>query len=288
MQPLGQHFLKNQDAITKIIGALDLRAGETIIEIGPGRGALTAPLAEACARIGCKLIAIEKDAALATTLTATLAKPLHLQSPPSDDRKIVEIVTGDALKELPSVIASTRSNPVEHEIAASSTPRNDEQLVYKIVGNIPYYITGQLLRVISELKVKPALTVLMVQKEVAERVAAQPPKMNLLSAATQIWADVNILFSLSSKDFDPPPKVQSAVITLGDRGHVREDRELKNYYHFIHVAFKQPRKTLLNNLAKDSRGWDLLQQLGYTEKTRAQTLTIAELLLLSQHFSSIS
>ena len=101
------------------------------------------------------------------------------------------------------------------------------------------------MRILSELKNKPALTVLMLQKEVAERIAAKPPKMNLLAAAVQFWAEPKILFALKPRDFSPPPKVESAVVTLNSKPHTLNPEK---YYKFIHILFKQPRKTLLNNL----------------------------------------
>lgn len=271
-QKLGQHFLKNTSAITRIIDALDLQREETVIEIGPGRGALTLPLAERCAEIGCKVVAIEKDDALFHRL-------ISLQV---DKLKNVDIVRGDVLTELSGVVATYQLTNLK---------------TYKLVGNIPYYITGALLRTIGELEHKPLRTVLMVQREVAERVAAQPPHMNLLAAATQIWADVEILFTLPPEDFDPPPKVESAVITLKIKHQSSkiEKEELNFYYRFIHAAFQQPRKTLLNNIMPKMRTdadtanqkleiLDMLQKFGYTEKTRAQELSIEQLVALSRIF----
>ncbi|MBI2406246.1 MAG: 16S rRNA (adenine(1518)-N(6)/adenine(1519)-N(6))-dimethyltransferase, partial [Candidatus Harrisonbacteria bacterium] len=136
-QLLGQHFLKNKAVIQKIIAALDLKSGETVIEIGPGKGALTIPLARACADAGISIIGIEKDIAFVHELNN-----LKIAS--------LEIIHGDALKELPMLIS-------RHTLTANR---------YKLVGNIPYYITGKLLRTISELEIKPSRTVLMIQKEV--------------------------------------------------------------------------------------------------------------------------
>jgi len=221
---LGQHFLKNKSAIKKIIDALEIKSGETIIEIGPGSGALTFPILEKCrtSNLECKIIAIEKDPHLVNQLTSKLV----------NWEGGVEIIHGDVLAILPGLI---------NQLTTQLTN-------YKIVGNIPYYITGKLLRTISELGSKPSLTVLMIQKEVAERVVAQPPKMNLLAAATQFWARPKILFSLKPNNFDPPPKVDSTVIELKTKSEKRKANESENYYKLIRIIFKQPRKTLLNNL----------------------------------------
>lgn len=225
---LGQHFLRNRMAIKKIVASLELRGGETLIEIGPGEGALTFPLLHECRKIGAKFITIEKDRELAVKI---------FQADPE-----IKIEEGDALEVLPELAKHLHD--------------------YKIVGNIPYYITGKLLRTISELENKPLLTVLMIQKEVAERICAQSKGMNpvrgregsqrasasngmnLLAAATQIWAEPKILFSLAPEDFDPPPDVKSAVISL----KTKTDSVPEKYFDFVHIIFKQPRKTLFNNL----------------------------------------
>lgn len=256
-QKLGQHFLKNKAVIAKIIAALDLCADDRVIEIGPGKGALTLPLAETCRAKQCSVTAIEKDAQLVGEL-----KDLSIAG--------LEIIQGDALKEIKNQISNIK---------------NKEG--FKIVGNIPYYITGKLLRTISELETKPSLTVLMIQKEVAERLTAKSGNMNLLAAATQIWADVSIIAHLNPHDFDPMPKVDSAVVRLESRIMYHESWDEERYYKLIHTAFKQPRKTLLNNLAE---GFDrpkdevlpILQRLGFNEKTRGQELDIAQLAALSK------
>src|SRR3989344_4254862 len=162
-QKLCQHFLINQSAIKKMIKSLKLKSGETIVEIGPGKGALTFPLIKECGANDCKIIAVERDPELAASLEL-LAVRNNLQ---------IEIIKDDALKILSEITKTYKLKPIS----------------YKLVGNIPYYITGKLLRILSELKNKPSLTVLTIQKEVAERIAAVPPKMNLLAAAVQFWAE---------------------------------------------------------------------------------------------------
>lgn len=245
-QRLGQHFLKNEEIIENIISSLNLRDGEIVIEIGPGTGALTKPLVQACAAKNCKLIAIERDEALATLLAHEIKQ----------SGGQIEIIKADALRELPRLA--------------------DKITSYKLVGNIPYYITGHLLRVIGELEHKPELSVLMVQKEVAERVSAEPPEMNLLAAATQIWADVSILMNVGRADFSPPPEVDSAVIRLSPKSQVSSDKELENYYKTIKAVFKQPRKKLSNNISKE-----ILAKAGISPDLRGQNLFIEDLLRLS-------
>ncbi len=252
-EKLGQHFLINTGAITKIIAGLQLQKGEGVIEIGPGAGALTKPLAELCAQLNCKLQCIEKDPELVNSLASEFVSSQN-----------VEIISGDALIELPKL-----TNQLTKQLAN-----------YKVVGNIPYYITGHLLRTIGELEHKPAVTVLMIQKEVAERLTAEAGANNLLAAATQIWADAELLFKLPPKDFDPPPQVWSAVIRLTQKKSQPTLEAAKKYYDALHVIFKQPRKTLLNNLSeKVSReeACELLESLKLPEKTRPQDLSLEQI-----------
>ncbi len=229
-----------------------MRGGETVVEIGPGKGALTFPVVHECNRIGAKFIAIEKDRDLALTIFQSEEK--------------IEVKLGDALEILPAVVKNLRN--------------------YKIVGNIPYYITGKLLRIISELENKPELTVLMIQKEVADRACAQKGEMNLLAAATQIWAEPEILFTLSPEDFDPPPKVSSAVIKFTTIKNPDYQLSITNYYRLTHIIFKQPRKTLYNNLRD---GLDMssdeikksLKGMKIDLKSRPQDLSVEQIMDLS-------
>ncbi|MDO8430021.1 MAG: rRNA adenine dimethyltransferase family protein [bacterium] len=275
---LGQHFLTNKSAIKKIIADLDLKSGETIIEIGPGDGALTFPLLEECKKVGCKLIAIEKDRDLAVKLIKHEEK--------------IEVIHGDALKELSKICFKLDSSS------------------FKLVGNIPYYITGKLLRVLSELNNKPNISVLMIQKEVAERIVSQPRRMNpvrgregpqrasasngmnLLAAAVQFWAEPKILFSLKPADFNPPPEVDSAVIKLTTKPQTTTNnhRQLQqNYYKLIHILFKQPRKTIFNNLrtglkTKEEDIKKSLQFLNINPLDRPQNLSLEQIKSLANIF----
>jgi len=276
MPKLGQHFLINKKKIKKIIEALELKKGDTIIEIGPGHGELTEKLKVKSLKL--KVIAIEKDKKLA----GAIRNLIEIQKL----RNYVEIIEGDALKIL---LKLTKS----YKLKTKS---------YKIVGNIPYYITGRLLRILSELENKPSLIVLTVQKEVAERLIAQPPKMNLLAASVQFWAKPEIIGYISKKDFRPAPKVDSAIIKLeadrcGSMRKLEADRcGLKqNYYRLIKILFKQPRKTILNNILEaekrgfmriieaDKRGFltKKLHKIVINPQDRPQNLTIKQIIKLS-------
>lgn len=218
MKKLGQHFLKNKSALRFIAESLEISANETVIEIGPGHGELTDFLVTTPA---IKIIAIEKDENLYDAFLREFQK---------DDR--VTAACGDALKILPVVIQNFEL-------------KNQN---YKIAGNIPYYITGHLFRILSELEHKPERCLFTIQKEVAERICSAPPRMNRLAASVQFWANAKMIKTLPASDFSPPPKVSSAIISLETIPDINFDTA--SYYAAVRGIFAQPRKTLLNNLSK--------------------------------------
>src|SRR5258708_9999603 len=202
---LGQHFLKNPSVAKNINRALAPTADDFILEVGPGNGELTSLLAEECQKVSGKILAIEKDAALAEQLK----KEKRWEN--------VEIVHGDVLTILPTL-------PAIHGRK------------YKIVGNIPYYLTGHLLRIVSELSARPERAVFMVQKEVAERAVAEPPRMNRLAATIQFWAIPKIASIVTKQNFAPQPKIDSAILVLdsrSDKAAVPTDQ----YYAAVRALF---------------------------------------------------
>lgn len=266
MRKLGQHFLKNKEVLETIVETLDVRVGDTIIEIGPGHGELTEVMIEQLKdRKIERLILIEKDKELVKELR------IKLDTQWRDYGDTIEIIEGDVLKILPKLPATS----------------------YKLVGNIPYYITGYLFRILGELEHKPRAIVLLIQKEVAERVAAVAPGMNLLAASVQIWAKPTVVCYVGRKDFDPSPKVESAVLQLTTDDRLRTTAEERDrYYAFIKILFKQPRKTILNNLrdanllihANAAKIEDILKKLGIRPTGRGQDLTIEQIRALAQQF----
>lgn len=268
-QRLGQHFLKNKSAIRKIVEALDLKAHDTVIEIGPGHGELTEPLARRCEDLGCRVIAVERDEELGSRLQVL------------GGRENTEIIIGDVLKILDSITYNLKTE------------------TYKLTGNIPYYITGKLFRILSEMENKPTLSVFTLQREVAERMAAEPPKMNRLAAVVQFWAKPEIVVWLSEKDFTPPPEVESAIIKLGsrlevvgvsDHGH-NSSENAERYYKMVRVLFQQPRKTILNNLSEilpdKKKIAGILASLGIDDKNRPQDLGVQEILEITRKFQDL-
>ena len=269
---LGQHFLTDQTTLKKIAGFLNIDKNDTVIEIGAGHGELTLEIKNQSASWRTKIkdnpikiIAIEKDEELAKNLGLRIK---------NEGLENIEIIHGDALKTLPSLVRNLKL-----EIRDSN---------YKVVGNIPYYITGYLLRILGELGNKPSLIVLTIQKEVAERICAEPPQMNLLAASIQFWAEPKLEMIIKRGLFNPPPKVDSAVIRL-----VAKEPSIKAeiYYPFIKILFKQPRKTVLNNISTGlnmpkTEVEKILVQTEISPSLRPQALKISDITSLARVFET--
>jgi 16S rRNA (adenine1518-N6/adenine1519-N6)-dimethyltransferase len=268
-QKLGQHFLINEEVPEIMTRSLELAAGDTIIEVGPGHGELTQAIVAAIDAENlkdAKIVAVEKDPLLAEEVRQRFK-----------DKKFFKVIEADILEFL--------SSPEGEKLAKGK---------YKIVGNLPYYLTGHLLRIISELKQRPALAIFMVQKEVAERMAATPPDMNRLSASVQFWAEPQLLVKVPKEEFDPPPEVDSAVILL----RLRESAEGQNgdaFYEIVREVFAQPRKTIFNNLRKaftnknlsEEASLKLLGDAGIDPKARPQDLSLEKISDLADKMSNL-
>lgn len=257
MRRLGQHFLKNRSALYAIAEALELSPNDTVIEIGPGHGELTRVLRAASLKT--KIVAVEKDRGLAEKLKNDFT---------ADDG--IDIREGDALVLLPALTRDPKFKD-----------RN-----YKIAGNIPYYITGHLLKIVGEIGHGPVRCVFTIQKEVADRLCAQPPHMNRLAASIQFWANPKIIRVLPASDFNPPPKVASAIVSL-------ETKPVSAlgpaYYATVHALFAQPRKTIINNLAGSIEAKrDVLAKklliLGIAPNDRPQNLSIKNIIEAAKVF----
>lgn len=254
-QNLGQHFLNDRAVIRTIAETVLAGRARTIIEIGPGHGELTDRLRERDA--GCGIIGIEKDPLLAEDLRKRYGNGSN-----------VEIVEGDVRKTLPELVRERGFRDGEYQIA----------------GNIPYYLTGFLFRTVGDLEAKPERCVLTVQKEVALRIAAVPPRMNLLAASVGYWGTPTIAAFIGRKSFSPPPEVDSAVILVTTRpeGEREPEKSASAYYALARALFAQPRKTVLNNVraALGDRGADktaladLIARSGADPEARPQNLSV--------------
>jgi 16S rRNA (adenine1518-N6/adenine1519-N6)-dimethyltransferase len=257
---LGQHFLADDSAAMRIIDALGDISGSTVLEIGPGRGALTTALARRARR----LIAIELDRVLAAQLRMNFALTSN-----------VEIIEGDIL----AIDFNTLFGPKP----GSTRPGMEFQPEpVKVVGNVPYYITSDILLRLFQYRRYLSTIVLMLQREVADRIAAAAGKSEygLLSATAQLYTRVEKLFTLPQAAFSPPPKVQSTVVRLTvtdrlDKLHVPETE----FVDFLKVAFGQKRKTLWNNLKERFQPDELRAALAKADikpNVRAEALSLEE------------
>ncbi len=257
---LGQNFLISKNILDKIIKAADIKNSDTILEIGAGIGALTQELALRAR----KVIAIEKDKNLIAVLEETLR-----------DFNNIEIICADALK----------INLQNYKLP-SFAKASEGQANYKLISNLPYYITSPLIRKFLEMENPPEQMVLMVQKEVAQRICAKPPKMNLLAIAVQSYSQPKIISYVSKKNFWPQPKVDSAIIKLKvEDGGWRVERG--EFFKIVKAGFSHPRKQLINNLTvglkKDkSEIEDWLVKNNINPQARAQHLCLDDWINLSR------
>ncbi len=251
---LGQNFLVNEGVYKKIVAALEIKKDDAIIEVGPGLGTLTGYLAES----GAKIIAIEKDEKFAAYLKNKFF-----------NRKNVKIVEGDILK----------FNPLNYSLLSTH---------YKLVGNIPYYLTSHLIRIIFEEWPHPEKIMLMLQKEVAQRIIAKPPNMSLLAVSVQYYAEPKIISYVSAGSFYPPPEVDSAITKFSE--FKERDKGFSNdLFKIAKAGFSGKRKQLLNSLSgglKKSREeiGEKLKLSNIDPKRRAETLTIDEWIGITKNF----
>ncbi len=241
---LGQHWLANTQALEAIAEAAEIKKTDTVLEIGPGLGHLTHYLLGQAAHV----VAVEFDAKLSDKLAKKFAG--HNLSVHSDD-----ILKFDLTK----------------------LPQS-----YKVVANIPYYLTSNLLRVLAESSNPPYMMVLLVQKEVAQRIAAKPGQMSLLSISVQVYYAVELNLIVPAGLFEPPPKVDSQVVIL--RRHIKplfHDMDNDKFFRIVKAGYAGRRKKLRSSLAAGLRisvkqAEELLNKAGIDPNLRAQNLRLLD------------
>jgi len=259
----GQNFLIDKGVLRKIIEAANLQPEDIVLEIGPGLGTLTVELAKKAE----KVIAIEKDPKMVEILKETLK-----------DFQNVEIIQKDILK-----IPDSRFQILNSD---------------KLVANLPYYVVSPVIRKFLESESPPKEMILMVQKEVAQRICAQPPDMNLLAVSVQFYAEPKIISYVPKTSFWPQPKVDSAIIKIipYSHGRIRIPRAEGEgcafrmlFFKIVKAGFSQPRKQLINNLSKKLKidkikvkDWLLKTNIQPTQ--RAETLDVEDWIKLSKSF----
>jgi len=257
---LGQHFLIDPSAAVRIADSLGDVSHRTVLEIGPGRGALTSLLARRARRV----IAIELDRVLAAQLRMNFALAPN-----------VEIIEGDIL----AIDFDTIFGP---KPGSTRPGMNHQPERAQVVGNVPYFITSDILLRLFAFRRYFETVVLTVQREVADRLAAQPGKSEygLLSATAQLYARVENLFSLPPGSFVPPPKVHSSVLRLTIEPQQEKLGVMGDaFIDFLRLSFGQKRKTLWNNLKAQYDGAELKRALAAASvkpTVRAETLSLPQ------------
>lgn len=264
---LGQNFLHSKVALFKMCESANLKEGDTIIEIGPGKGALTELLLEK----GAKVIAIEKDERLITFLNEKFEKY-------TKNSQFI-LINGDALTiEIKKIGQKT--------FVLTENSKNQIVSDYKIIANIPYYITGALIRICLEQSIKPSSLTFLVQKEVADRIVANDGKQSLLSLSVQFYGEAKKIMSVSNKSFKPVPKVHSAIINININKESASNKEQGKFFDLIHRGFAHKRKTLRKNLIDSGLPKEIVDQafnkLSIDDKTRAEDINPKTWILLSK------
>jgi len=241
---LGQNFLKSKEALRDIITAGNVTADDTILEIGPGKGTLTEILLEHAGTV----IALEKDAELIPLLQEKFAS--HVAS-----EKLI-------LK---------KQDVLEYEPTLEK---------YKLIANIPYYITGLIIQKFLTASHQPEKMVLLVQKEVAERIVARDGKESILSISVKAFGTPKYISTVKAKYFSPQPKVDSAIIAINNISkNFFADISEEKFFEIVKAGFAHKRKVLIGNLKEKAGGKDLkaiFSNIGIPEKARAEDIKLED------------
>jgi len=266
---LGQNFLVDRRVLCRIVEAAELEPTDVVLEVGPGLGTLTCALAERADHV----IAVELDERLVEILSHTLA-----------DYPNVEIVHGDILE-------LDLANLVGYKMQDARCKALSAPCTYKVVANLPYYITSAILRHLLEAEAKPQLMVVTVQREVAQRLVAGPGQMSLLAVSVQFYGEPQIVARVPARAFYPSPQVSSAVVRIDVRESPPfEVEDVDRFFAVVRAGFSQRRKQLRNSLSQGLRmpveeAVEALRRCGIDERRRAQSLSVEEWGRLYREFS---
>jgi len=258
---LGQNFLCDQAVLEKIVAAAELTPDDVVLEIGAGLGTLTELLAQAAGRV----VAVELDERLIPVLQSVLT-----------DFENITLVQGDILALDPG------------DLINAPNPQ------YKVVANLPYYITSAVLRHLLEANLKPRSMVLTVQREVAERIVAQPGQMSLLAVSVQLYGRPRLLFRIQPGSFYPAPRVESALLRVDIHPTPLVDAKNRDaFFRVVRAGFSQRRKQLHNSLAaglgrSSEEAAAGLEKAGIDPRRRAQALSLEEWARVAQSLGGLS
>jgi 16S rRNA (adenine1518-N6/adenine1519-N6)-dimethyltransferase len=257
---LGQHFLTSQSAIDKIVAAGEVTAKDIVLEVGPGKGVLT----EQLLRVAGKVIAIEKDRDLVTELKDRFSEAIYGFR--------LELREADIL-----------------DIDPSTNLFSKKPLKYKVIANIPYYITNAIIRLFLENPAQPELMVLLVQKEVAERILAKDGKESLLSIAVKAYGTPKIVSKVPAGAFNPPPKVDSAILLIKDISKKNFEKiDEKAFFKIVRASFAHKRKKVAGNLTalyKKDLIKSVFEKLKLSPDVRAEDLTVTDWKKITAEFT---
>ena len=260
---LGQHWLRDREILDAIAFSAEIKDGNFVLEIGPGLGTLTSSLLKFAGKNG-RVLSVEFD--------ENLAKKLPAQFP----GKNLEIINADFL-----------------DFDLSELPKN-----YKVAANVPYYITSKIVEKLLTSENKPSVAALLVQKEVAERMAAKAGELSILAIASQIYAEVSLDILVPREFFTPPPKVDSQVVVLKSREHnmieifnSKNNCEIseKEFFRIVKAGFAAKRKKIAKSLSANlaiskEQTAEILEKCKISPDLRAQDLNIEEWLKISKVF----
>ncbi len=246
---LGQHFLNSRHVLEQIIEAAKISKGDRVLEIGPGTGILTQALLEA----GANVIAIEKDDRAIDLLNEKFRGQIS--------SKQLQIIRGDVLE---------------------NTPDDLPKDTFKVVANIPYYITGAILEKFLEGETRPTSMVLLVQKEVAERIVARDGKESVLSISVKAFGEPRLIAKVPRGAFTPPPTVDSAILAIeniSDGLFVKNDLDIKRFFEIVKAGFAHKRKFAIRNLetvVEKEKLEKIWEARGYDPKIRPEDMAVGD------------
>lgn len=256
---LGQNFLNSRAVAREIAREAGLTTADTVLEIGPGKGFLTSELLLS----GSKVIAVEKDDRMIPLLSEKFAEEItsgHLK-----------LIHGDIIE-----FFENKSLPLPSK--------------YKLVANIPYYLTGQIIRIFLETTKKPEIMVLMVQKEVATRIVARDKKESILSIAVKVYGTPKLVKKVPARYFTPSPKVDSAILSISNisNKNLKDIATEKYFFEVVRAGFSHKRKMLTGNLKDifEENTLAVLEKVGIKKNARAENVSLPQWLSLAEQYKS--
>lgn len=254
--PLGQHFLTNPRVASAVAHAASVCEGDVVLEVGPGKGILTDELL----KLGTRVVAVEKDPRMLEILRDRFSREIST--------KQLALIEGD----------------IRTYIQSPSFGRALGKAGYKVAANIPYYLTGELIRLLLETKRQPNSVSLLVQKEVAERIA-RDKKESILSISVKAYGTPKYVLTVKAGNFSPPPNVDSAILSISDisKKNFKQVTEEK-FFEVVKTGFAQKRKTL-GKLLKQKYGEQALAALGaarISPSERAERLTVSDWVTITE------